>query len=96
MTNFFFYQAFFQNHLNAGELQPDDVYIDFAEEVATAADPDALIDMVSGKLLGGVITDALRQEIFDIVSVIPETDAALRAAETIFLIVSSPEFATQM
>ena len=96
VTNYFFYQAFFQNHLNAGELQPEDVYIDFADEVAIAGDPDALIDMVSGKLLGGVITDTLRQEIFDIVTVIPETDAALRAAETIFLIVSSPEFATQM
>ena len=96
VTNFFFYQAFFQNHLNTGELQPDDVYIDFADEMAIAADPNALIDMVSGKLLGGVMADTLRREIFDIVSAIPETDAALRAAETIFLIVSSPEFATQM
>ena len=96
VTNFFFYQAFFQNHLNTGELQPDDVYIDFADEMAIAADPNALIDMVSGKLLGGVMSDTLRREIFDIVSAIPETDAALRAAETIFLIVSSPEFAAQM
>nr|MDJ0918748.1 hypothetical protein [Woeseiaceae bacterium] len=91
-----FYQTFFQNHLNTEQFQPDDVYIDFSEEMQIADDPDALIDMVSGKLLGGVMTDTLRQEIFDIVSAIPATDAALRAAETIFLVVSSPEFATQM
>ncbi|MDJ0759268.1 MAG: DUF1800 domain-containing protein [Woeseiaceae bacterium] len=96
ITNYFFYQTFFQNHLNTEELRPEDVYIDFSEEITIADDPDALIDMVSGKLLGGVMSDTLRQEIFDIVSVIPETDAALRAAETIFLVVSSPEFATQM
>ena len=96
VTNYFFYQTFFQNHLNTEELRPEDVYIDFSEEMAIAGDPNALIDMVSGKLLGGVMSDTLRQEIFDIVSVIPETDAALRAAETIFLVVSSPEFATQM
>ena len=96
VTNYFFYQTFFQNHLNTEQFQPDDVYIDFSEEMQIADDPDALIDMVSGKLLGGVMTDTLRQEIFDIVSAIPATDAALRAAETIFLVVSSPEFATQM
>ena len=63
--------------------------------MAIAADSDALIDMVAGKLLGGVISDALRQEIAGMLVRIPETEAALRAAETIYLVVTSPEYAYQ-
>ena len=50
---------------------------------------------LSDKLLAGEISAALRQEISDILALIPETDTALRAAETIYLVVSSPEFAYQ-
>ena len=63
--------------------------------MAIAADTDALIDMVSDKLLAGQISDTLRQEITNIMVLIPETETALRAAETIYLVVSSPEFAYQ-
>jgi len=37
----------------------------------------------------------LRQEISGIMALIPDTEAALRAAEAIYLVVSSPEFAYQ-
>lgn len=96
ITNYFFYQAFVYNHLNSGTLERGDVYIDFSEEMDLAADPTALVDRVADKLLGGVMSDTLRTEITNIVSVIPEADAAVRVAETIYLVTTSPEFATQM
>ena len=51
VTNYFFLQAFGLNQTNQ-DLQPDDVYIDFSEEMTVAADVDALINMVADKLLG--------------------------------------------
>lgn len=94
ITNYFFYQVFGLNQTNQG-LEPDDVYIDFSEEMAIAADVDALINLVASKLLGGSISDTLRNEIAGMLALIPETDAALRAAEAIYFVATSPEFAYQ-
>ena len=47
------------------------------------------------KLLAGQMSDTLRQEISGIMALIPETDNALRAAEAVYLVVSSPEYAYQ-
>ena len=60
-----------------------------------AVDADQLIDSVSGKLLGGEISAPLRNEIAGMLALIPETDTAIRAAEVIYFIVTSPEFAYQ-
>lgn len=94
VTNYWFFQTFGLNQTNT-DLQEDDIFIDFSEEMMVADDVDALIDMVAGKLLAGDISAALRQEITNIMALIPETETALRAAETIYLIVSSPEYAYQ-
>jgi hypothetical protein len=51
--------------------------------------------MVADKLLAGEISAPLRQEISGIMALIPDTETALRAAEAIYLVVSSPEFAYQ-
>ena len=51
--------------------------------------------MVAGKLLGGEISETLRAEVTGMVDRIAPTDAALRAAEAIYLITTSPEFAHQ-
>lgn len=93
-TNYMFYQAFALNQTST-ELQDDDVYIDFSEEMALAGDIDALIDRVAEKLLGGVISDTLRTEIRGMLERIPETDTAVRAAETIYFVATSPEYAYQ-
>lgn len=93
-TNYMFYQVFALNHTN-NALEDDDVFINFEEEMAIAADPDALIDMVAGKLLAGQISDTLRQEIAGMLARVPETDAAIRAAETIYFVLTSPEYAYQ-
>ena len=94
VTNYMFFQAFVNNsaNTNAGD---DDVLIDINEEIAAAADIDGLIDLVTDKLLGGDISDALRTEIAGMLTLIPETDAAVRAAETIYFVITSPEYAYQ-
>jgi uncharacterized protein (DUF1800 family) len=94
ITNYFFYQVFGLNQTNQ-DLEPDDVYIDFSAEMAIASDVDALINMVASKLLGGDISDTLRNEIAGMLALIPEADAAIRAAEAIYFVATSPEFAYQ-
>ena len=94
VTNYMAFQIFGLNQTNAG-LEPDDVYIDFSEEMAVAGDVDALIDMVAGKLLGGQISDTLRNEIAGMLALLPETEPMLRAAETIYFVATSPEYAYQ-
>ena len=94
VTNFFFLQIFGLNSQTPG-LRGGDIFIDIDEEVALAADSDVLIDRVTDKLLGGRISDSLRTEILGMVERVPETDTVLRAAEVIYLVASSPEFARQ-
>ncbi len=93
-TNYMFGQVFGLNQTNQN-LQEDDVYIDFSEEMLIAADADALIDRVAEKLLGGQISDSLRTEIGGMLALIPETDTVVRAAEVIYFVVTSPEYALQ-
>ncbi len=94
VTNYFFLQTFGLNQTNQN-LNPDDVYIDFSEEMLVAADVDALINMVAAKLLGGDISDTLRNEIAGMLALIPDTDTAIRAAEAIYFVTTSPEYAYQ-
>jgi len=93
-TNYMFFQSFGLNHTNQ-DLGEDDVFINFQEEMDVADDIDALVDMVAGKLLGGEISDTLRTEITGMLERIPETDTAIRAAETIYFVTTSPEYAYQ-
>jgi uncharacterized protein (DUF1800 family) len=93
-TNYMFFQAFGLNHTNQN-LEEDDIFINFQEEMDIAADSNALIDMVAGKLLGGEISDTLRTEIAGMLERIPETDTAIRAAEAIYFVTTSPEYAYQ-
>jgi hypothetical protein len=98
ITNYFFAQTFFQNWLidkTSPDYNEDTILINFQEEVDVAADADALIDMVAGKLLGGEMSDTLRTEIKRVVEIIPADQPLFRAADAIFLTVSSPEFAYQ-
>jgi hypothetical protein len=83
------------NSANKDNLGPNNPYIDIDEELALAPDIDALIDHVAGKLMGGEISATLRTEIAGMLARVDESEAALRAAEAIYLIVTSPEFAYQ-
>ncbi len=98
VTNWMFYQAFLFNWVvdrNLEPIQEDTILINFEEETAIAGDPIALVDSVSGKLLGGEISDTLRAEIVRMVELIPAEEALARAAEAIYLTVTSPEYAYQ-
>lgn len=94
VTNYFFLAAFLQNSASEN-LGEDDVFIDISDEMAIAGDTDALIDMVVAKLLGGEVSTTLRSEMVRMVDLIPVADTANRAAEAIYLVVSSPEYAYQ-
>jgi len=97
ITNYFFLVTFDWNSekANPGE---DEVLIDITEEIAVAGDTDALIDMVADKLLAGGISATLRTEMANMIDrvriAVPGNDAAL-AAEAIYFVVTSPEFAYQ-
>lgn len=98
VTNYMFYQTFAANSLSALEpdFPADNVYIDIAEELALADENSALIDRVAEKLLAGDLSSTLRAEILGMLELIPGPDnAPLRVAETIYLIASSPEFASE-
>ncbi len=94
ITNYMFFQTFGLNSTNQN-LDVDDVYINFESEMVIAADIDRLVDSVAGKLLAGEISTTLRNEIAGMLALIPETETALRAAEAVYLVVTSPEFAYQ-
>ncbi|NNC65189.1 MAG: DUF1800 family protein, partial [Gammaproteobacteria bacterium] len=94
-TNLMFLLTFSWNSENAANLDPDLVYIDMAEEVAIAGDVDALIDRVAEKLLAGQMSPTLRAEMQRILTLVSATDVVLRAAEAVYLVVTSPEFAYQ-
>ncbi len=97
VTNYFFLLTF---DWNSEKVDPgeDEVLIDISEEIAIADDTDALIDLVADKLLAGRISAALRTEMANMIDLVrtavPGNDAAL-AAEAIYFVVTSPEFAYQ-
>jgi uncharacterized protein (DUF1800 family) len=95
ITNYFLYQTFVANQLNVAELRENDVYLDFSAELALASDPATLVDNVVDTLLGGVVSNTLRTELINTITGINANDAALRVAETIYIIATSPDFAIQ-
>jgi hypothetical protein len=95
VTNFFLVQAFTRNSSSTEAIGENLVVIDITEEEAVAADSQALVDLVADKLLGGEISATLEQEVIGMVDRIAATDVATRAAEAIYLIAGSPEFAYQ-
>jgi len=98
LTNFLAYQAFvfnWQVDPATDGYNEDSVLINFEQELAVAEDAAALVTMVDDKLLGGTMSDSLRGEITQMVERWPVDNPLLRAADAIFLTVSSPEFAYQ-
>jgi uncharacterized protein (DUF1800 family) len=72
-----------------------DILIDFKADIPLENDPDALIERVALRLLGGKISDGLRAEIANVMADIPLEDEGKRSSAAIFLIVSSAEFTYQ-
>jgi uncharacterized protein (DUF1800 family) len=86
----------FRNSRTAG-LNPEDIVIDIDAEVAVANDANALATLVTDKLLAGQVSTTLRTEIVNLVGRYGTTaaDAPNRAAQAIYSVVTSPEYALQ-
>jgi uncharacterized protein (DUF1800 family) len=94
VTNYMLYQAIGLTSESTG-LADDDVFIIIDEEMAVAADTDALVEMVTDKLLAGQISSTLEAEVKGMINRFPASESAIRVGEAIYFIASSPEFAYQ-
>jgi uncharacterized protein (DUF1800 family) len=97
-SNFMFWQTFYwawNADRSDPNITPDTILIDYSAETAAAGNVEALIGMVADRLLGGDISDTLHDSISTVVNQIPDTDPQLRAAETIYLVATSPEYVYQ-
>ena len=91
-TNILLFEIYLRNSSTDG-LAASDIYIDIAAELSLANNPAGLVDRVAEKLLGAAATDPLRAEAIALVNRAPADNPALRVAEALFLIASSPEYA---
>jgi uncharacterized protein (DUF1800 family) len=92
-ANYFYDQVFLYTTSNRVASQ-DAVVIDIRSEVALAGDPAALANQLADKLLGGEMSARLRTEVMAAINRIAVTRPADRVREALWLVVSSPEFAT--
>jgi uncharacterized protein (DUF1800 family) len=94
VANYFYVQLFNRStpNITAG---PDTIIVSLEPEVSLAGDPAALVAAVAGKLLAGQITDTLRAQTEQQVRATAATSSKQRAAEAVWLISTSPEFAVQ-
>ncbi|MDW8258966.1 MAG: DUF1800 family protein, partial [Gammaproteobacteria bacterium] len=93
-ANYFWVQAANRTTAQTG-LGADVVAIDTSAEMALANDPEALVNKVADKLLGGQISAELKATTKLQVERTAATNPAGRVADAIYLIASSPEYALQ-
>lgn len=96
VTNTFRIYTFNRNSRSAG-LPADAIVINIDAEVAVANDANALVTLVADKLLAGQVSATLRAEMVNLVGRYGTTtaDAPNRAAQAVYSIVTSPEYALQ-
>ncbi len=94
LTNTLRTYTFNRNSRTPG-LAPEDIVIDIEAEMAVAADANALVNLVADKLLAGQISAPLRTEMLNLVNRYAATDGRNRAAQAVYSVVTSPEFALQ-
>ncbi|MGI9289813.1 MAG: DUF1800 domain-containing protein [Gammaproteobacteria bacterium] len=92
-------QAFFWNtvpgRLEQGPVVQPDLLIEYSTLLDLESDPRALVRRVDRQLLGGKISYKLRNQILQMLEEVPLNQKGLRSATTIYLVVSSPEYAYQ-
>jgi uncharacterized protein (DUF1800 family) len=93
-TNTFYNTTFFRNSTSVN-VPPEGVVIDITQEVALAADSEALVNRIAEKLLGGTISPTLKAEARAVVERVPATSAGQRVSEAMYLIATSPEYVVQ-
>ena len=93
-ANFFYVQAFRRNS-ESNVTDPDDVVIDIEDDLRFAPTPEALVGSVANRLLGGEISDALKDQVEQQVARVSAWNGERRVAEAIWLVATSPEYAVQ-
>ncbi len=94
VTNTFRMYTFTRNSRSVG-LPADAIVINIDAEAVVAADTNALVNLVIDKLLAGQASATLRAEMLNLVGRYAATDAPNRAAQAIYSVVTSPEYALQ-
>ena len=94
VTNYFYTQILIRNSSKTA-LGARIVRINIAPETAVAGNPDALVALIADKLLGGNITPTLAAEARAAALRVVASKPATRAAEALYLVATSPEFAVQ-
>lgn len=85
------------SHNYTSNPSPKRITINIDREMQLEPDPDALIEHLNRVLLGGQMSEGLKQEVKLLMASRPnKNSASLRVVEAIFLIVSSPEASVQI
>ncbi len=94
VTNTFYNTIFFRNSTSAN-VPAEGVVIDITQEVALAADSEALVNRIAEKLLGGQVSPTLKAEAKAAVERTAATNPGQRVAEAMYLVATSPEYVVQ-
>jgi uncharacterized protein (DUF1800 family) len=93
VTNFLYNEIFLRNSII--DTDPRTVSIEISEVVSLAGDPEAMVDGIVERLLGGSISPVVRDRAVAAARGISSTTPTARATEALYLIATSPEFAVQ-
>jgi uncharacterized protein (DUF1800 family) len=93
LTNTFRAYTFARNSRSVG-LAADAIVINIDAEMTVTSDVNALVNLVVDKLLAGQVSATLRAELVNLVGRYGATDPN-RAAQAIYSVVTSPEYALQ-
>jgi uncharacterized protein (DUF1800 family) len=94
-TNYFWTQANARTVTQAPTLNVDDMYIDTTEEIALAADSEALVNRVAERLLGSSAKMSAVLKTQAKAQVERSTNSNTRIADAIYIIAVSPEYILQ-
>jgi len=81
--------------LTGPDYSEDRILIDITAERALASDPTALVEHLNLLLLSGQMEGNMKTELIASIEAIPESEDLFRVINTLFLILSSPQFVIQ-
>jgi uncharacterized protein (DUF1800 family) len=95
VTNYFWTQANARTVTQAPTLNADDMFIDTSQEIAVAADSEALVNRVAERLLGGAAQMSAVLKTQAKAQVERSSAAGTRVTDAVYLIATSPDYMVQ-
>ncbi len=92
-TNNYLAFAIYLRNSSTPDLDEEAIFINIDSDLALASDAAALVNLTADRLLGGAISQNLREQAIAMVNSLPESTPEFRVSEAIHTIVTSPEFA---